>query len=55
MNELWEKKRKEEFCGEGFDPVLFNVENAVAEVQFEKRPEDEFIDPNHCHIFRVSL
>lgn len=38
MNELWEKKKKEEFLGrDGFDPVLFNVDNPVAEVEFEKR------------------
>ena len=55
VNELWEKKKKEEFIGP-FDAVLYNVENPVTEVQFEKRRNvDDHVDPNHCHVFRVSL
>lgn len=37
MNELWNKKEKGEFIGENMDPVLFQVENAVKDVMFEKR------------------
>ena len=38
-NEMWKKKHKLEFIGPEFEPVLYEVENPVAEVQFEKRQE----------------
>ena len=53
--EVWKKKDKEEFEKTDFDPVLYEVENPVEEVQFEKNKEVDHFDVNKCTMWRVSF